>query len=90
MRKVREVSPSAAPRVQLCHPQCRRGHGSVTERLQRGIADVDWVLDRLLPVRVLVADGGEDLVAVEAVHVADVCAEDAVPEREVCERKVMK
>lgn len=47
------------------------------------------MLDGLLPVRVLVADGREDLVAVEAVHVADVRAEDAISEEERYLRKMV-
>lgn len=81
MGEVREVRARPPPRVQLRHPQRRRGHRGVAEGLQRGVADVDGVLDRLLPVRVLVADGREDLVAVVAVHVAHVRAEDAIPNR---------
>lgn len=72
VRKVREEGARAAPCVDLRQSQRGRRAGRIAQRLQRGVADVDGVLYGLLPVRVLVAHRREDLVAVVAVHVADV------------------
>lgn len=78
MSEMSKVSSRAASRVQLCEAERGRGHGAVAQGVQRRVSDVDGMLDRLLPIRVLVADGREYLVAVVAVHVADVRSEDAV------------
>lgn len=81
MSKVRKVCLRPPPRVQLRDAQGGRGDGRVAQRLQRRVADVDGVLDGLLPVRVFVPDGREDLVAVVAVYISDVCAKDTVPRK---------
>lgn len=51
---------------------------SVSECLQRLITDVDWVEDGPLPIGVLVNDGGQDLLQVKLVRVADKGAEEAI------------
>lgn len=81
MREVREVGSGTASRVQLREAERGRSAGAVCQRLERRVADVDRVLDRLLPVSVFVADRREYLVAVVAVHVADVRPEDTISTR---------
>lgn len=41
------------------------------------------MLNGLLPVGVFVANGCKDLIAMVAIHIADVCSEDAVSEQKI-------
>lgn len=73
-----EIRRSLLRRMQVGRFNQRSDVLSVSEGLQRLITDVDWMEDGSLPIGVFVNDGGQDLLQVKLVRVADKGAEETI------------